>query len=122
MTVLYDLKPSDWTELCEITIKNWLLDSSQPLLTVFFSEELECEIGVPHHPVRDLTYFLREPNQFFEVATFHDTINFGTIDGDIDGSMLSVIRDIYGPLLTASDNWPDSILSNTKYFQFYFFL
>lgn len=111
ITTLYDLEQSDWTDKCETVIRSWLLDTTQPLLTIFFTEELECELGVPTQPVVDMTYFLREPNQRFEVSTFHDTIIFGTIDDNIEGSMLSIIRDVYGPLLLASDHWPDSILS-----------
>lgn len=110
MTILYDLEPSDWHEKCEQTIIDWIKDATQPLLTIFFAEELTCELGVPRRPVVDLTYFLREPNQYFDVATFHDTIIFGTMDDDIDGSILRLIRDVYGPLLMTSDNWPDSIL------------
>lgn len=114
MTILYGLEPSDWNERCDLVIRNWLIDITQPLLTIFFLDDLECELGVPHRSVRDMSYFLREPNQCFQVESFYDTIIFGTIDEDIDGSILSIIRDVYGPKLLASKNWPDSILLRIK--------
>lgn len=110
MAILYDLDTSDWNERCETIIRNWFTDITQPLLTIFFLEELQCELGVPRRPVRDMSYFLREPNQCFQVHSFYDTIIFGTIDEDIDGSILSIVRDVFGPKLLASKNWPDSIL------------
>lgn len=110
ITTLRDLEDSDWNDKCEAVIKNWFIDTTQPLLTVFFLEELESALDVPNRPVVDLTYFVREPNQRFEVDTFHDNIIFGTIDDNIEGLLLCIIRDIYGPMLLSSDNWPDSIL------------
>lgn len=110
MTTLYHLEENNWTSKCEQVIINWLTDLTKPLLTVYFTDELNCNLSIPSKPVLDLTYFLREPNQRFEAKTFHDTVIFGSIDENVEGSMLHLIRDVYGPILLASDNWPDSIL------------
>lgn len=112
MTILRDLLPRDWRPVNDAAIVQWLENRSLPLLTIYFDPDgdLQCETDVPHGPITDFTYFLRELNHRFDVDNFHDTIIFGTLDSNYEGSMLDIIRDIYGPILLTSNNWPDSIL------------
>ncbi|ERL85346.1 hypothetical protein D910_02766 [Dendroctonus ponderosae] len=110
LTILYDLRPDDWNEECEHTIRCWLTDLSEPLLMIFFDgEELTCDTFVPTVSIIDATYFLREPGLAFTVQHFHDEIIFGTINGSIEGSLLQVIENTYAPVLLRSQNWPDSV-------------
>ncbi|CAG9819075.1 unnamed protein product [Phaedon cochleariae] len=111
MTTLYNLKTDDWTEQGETMIRQWFMDPALPILCIYYDcDELVCDIDVPSTPIQvDLMYFLREPNIEFEVGKFHDQIIFGTIDDNIEGSILQIIRDIYAPLLLSLENWPDSV-------------
>nr|CAI5834494.1 unnamed protein product [Callosobruchus analis] len=112
ITTLGELKESDWTEKQEKAIERWFYETHMPLLTIYYYKgELICDMGVPHTIVAELTYFLREPGLKFDVENFHDLIIFGTIDHNIEGMILSLIRDVYGPLLLTQDDWPDSVKS-----------
>lgn len=111
LTTLYDLQSSDWTETAIETIKSYILDPNEILLTIFFDGSvLTCLIGIPRQTCYDLTYFFREHQHIFDVQTFHDHITFGTIDDNFDGTILNVIENIYAPVIFRADNWPDSIL------------
>ncbi|KAG5894356.1 hypothetical protein JTB14_031917 [Gonioctena quinquepunctata] len=111
LTTLYELTPSHWTSKCETVINYWFNDTTKPLLCIHFEgDTLVCEVDVPTSPIDvDLMYFLREPNQRFEVDTFHDTVLFGTVDENIEGTLLETVRDVYAPLLLSNQNWPDSV-------------
>lgn len=109
MTTLYDLREDDWSEKNAQVIREFFLTPEAPILTIFFDEEsLTCTLGIPEVPVVDLTYFLREPMQIFDVKTFHDKINFGTMDDNIEGSILNIIENLYAPVFFKSDHWPES--------------
>ncbi|XP_060528447.1 dynein axonemal heavy chain 2 isoform X3 [Cylas formicarius] len=110
LTVLCYLKDSDWTDECDTTIRYWFTEPSEPLLMVYFdNDKLICDTCVPRVPIIDATYFLREPGFIFEPATFHDKVIFGTIDGNIDGSILKIIENAFAPVLLISQSWPDSV-------------
>lgn len=116
VTTLYNLQKSDWNSQCETVIRSWFIDQSQTVMTIYFiGDELVCDTDVPIVPVKDLTYFLREPNQRFEADKIQDTLVFGTIGDHIEGSILQLVRDIYGPMLLNSENWPDSILLSIRF-------
>lgn len=60
-------------------------------MSIYFDDDvLTATIGFPTCPVYDLTYFLREPNMIFTVQDFHDDVTFGTINTNVDGSLLKV--------------------------------
>lgn len=113
MTTLYDLRADDWNEENYDMIKQFFLTTTQPLLTIYFNVEdkLTCSLGVPGCKVMDLTYFLRMPNQIFDVSTFFDEINFGTMNSNIEESMLSIIENVYAPVFFQSHHWPESTYS-----------
>ncbi|XP_050498494.1 dynein axonemal heavy chain 2 [Diabrotica virgifera virgifera] len=111
ITTLYKLKPTDWTEENEDVIKTWFRDPSLPILCVFFStDNLICTTGLPDGAIEiDLMYFLRETAQEFSVQTFHDNITFGTVDENIEGTLLNIIKDVFVPILLSTEKWPDSV-------------
>lgn len=110
MTTLYDLREDDWTEENYETIREYLLNPSYPLLTIYFdADNLCCMLEIPDKPFLDMTYFLREtPGEIFEVETFHDNIMFGTMHEAIEGSLLKVIENVYAPYFMQIESWPDS--------------
>lgn len=112
MTTLYDLQESDWNELNYIVIRNFLMEPTETILTIYFNDDtLECFLDIPDVSFTDLTYFLREPNEIFKVETFHDKITFGTVNSRIEGSVLHLIECVFTPFFTKNSKWPDS-----KYF------
>lgn len=111
MTTLYDLKESDWTEDNCLVIRNFIIEPSEMVLTVYFDDDnLQCLLDFPDTPFIDLTYFIREANDIFKIETFHDKITFGTVNSSVEGSLLSVLENVYAPFFFNNTTWPDSIL------------
>lgn len=109
MVTLYDLREEDWKEENFEVIRNFILDPKQPLLSVFFDDDdLCCVLDIPDVPFMDMTYFLRENADIFDVETFHDKITFGTIHENIEGSLLRIMETIYAPYFFSIESWPDS--------------
>lgn len=116
ITTLYELKPTSWNEDCEEVIKEFFLDPTQPALSVYFDNNLlKCHLGFPSCIIRDLTYFIRKPFEIFYPETFHDNIMFGTVDDNIEGSLLKVIENVYAPIFFNITTLPESILFKSKY-------
>ncbi|KAF5292010.1 hypothetical protein FQA39_LY14127 [Lamprigera yunnana] len=96
MTTLYDLRESDWTSKVENVIKDFFTYLTIPMLTVYFSnDDLVASYQFPKDPVVDLTYFLREPKERFELETIHDCITFGTVHESIEGTILDKLTDLH---------------------------
>lgn len=111
MTTLYDLKESDWNETHDVVIQEFFLNPKQMVLTVYFDgDHLQCSAEFPDTPYVDLTYFLREPMEVFDVETFHDKITFGTVHDNVEGSILKVLENVYAQVFFNIKTWPDSIL------------
>lgn len=109
MVTLYDLRESDWTEQHEQVIVEYIIDITQPILSAYFEEDnLKVLLGFPTSPYIDLCYFLRDPMDVFNLETFHDKIIFGTVNDNIEGSILSVIEDVFAPYFFNIKTWPDS--------------
>lgn len=98
MVVLFDLRPCDWNAECLNIVERWFLEHHHPLLFIFYTPDnvLTASLATPLIPYHDATYFLRQPNEIFQVATFHDTIQYGTIH-DPDESLLVLMEAIYAP-------------------------
>lgn len=112
ITTLYDLREEDWSEANYEVIREFFLSPKYPLLIIFFDGDvLCCHLDIPEIAFVDMTYFLREtPDYIFEVETFHDNITFGTLQEDIEGSLLKTMIHVYSPFFMQIEAWPDSIL------------
>lgn len=114
MTTLYDLQESDWNDLNYIVIRNFILEPTELVLTVYFNDDtLECLLDFPDVVFTDLTYFIRDPHEIFKVETFHDKITFGTVNSRVEGSILHLLEFVFTPFFTRNNKWPDSILYST---------
>lgn len=112
MTILFALDHNNWSEEHSNTIKKWLLDTDELMLTIFYHENnLVASLSYPMVPVHDLTYFLREPNQIFTVDGFHDEVTYGTIHEPIDGTLLNIIERIYAPIFFQYSEWSENVKS-----------
>lgn len=114
MTTLFALDNRDWKNSNAIQmIKKWILDTNELLLTIFYDDDNLCAcFEFPLAPVYDITYFLRKPNQIFTVDEFHDEILFGTIQEDIDGSLLTILNNVYSPIFFSSVNLAETVISD----------
>lgn len=114
MTTLFALDTNDWQNSnANELIKKWLLDTNELLLTIFYDDDTLCAcLEFPLAPVYDITYFLRKPNQIFTVDEFHDEIIFGTIHEDVDGSLLTILNNVYSPIFFGSINLAETVKSD----------
>lgn len=110
MTTLFALNEADWTPDCIAVIRKWLLDTDHLMLTIFYDgDKLTACLAFPLAPIFDLSYFLRDPNHIFTVDGFHDEITFGRLNEDIDGTMLSVLSEMYAPIFFGSNEMSKSV-------------
>ena len=110
-TTLFDLRDEDWTPETEESIKSYFLTKTAIVLSIFYDNiVLTATFGFPTKPVKDLTYFLKDSTEVTTAENFSDTMMFGTTNESIEGSILSVLENIYAPIFFSEKTWPDSIL------------
>jgi len=110
MTILYSLDQRDWNVKVVNIIRMWVLKSTELVLTIFYDcNVLTGCLGFPVAPVLDVCYFIRLSNQALSINSFHDLINFGTIQDDIDGCLLRTIEFIYAPIFRNFSEWGDNV-------------
>lgn len=113
MTTLFALKENDWTDATTGVIESWFRNPETLMLVIFYDGDvLTACLAIPLAPIFDMSYFLRQPNQIFDVDTFHDVVRFGTIREDIDGTLLNVLSSVYGPIFFGSTNLSDMVKGN----------
>ncbi|XP_052864637.1 dynein axonemal heavy chain 2-like [Anopheles cruzii] len=114
MIILFDYEDGDFNDEVAETIKLWLTDANNPLLFVFYDGNLlSASLSFPLCPINDLMYFMREPEQLFNVLErFHDDILFGTLHGDIEGSLLVLLEQVYGPMMLSNVDWSENVKAN----------
>lgn len=109
MTILYDLRPEDWTESTKKVIGEWFLEPKSMVLCIYFKgDKLRAGHGIPETPVYDLTFFLRPTDFVFKAETFHDDVVFGTFRDSIESNVLQIMEYVYAPYFFAVTAWPDS--------------
>uniref|UniRef100_A0A2Y9D3H5 Dynein heavy chain tail domain-containing protein n=1 Tax=Anopheles quadriannulatus TaxID=34691 RepID=A0A2Y9D3H5_ANOQN len=114
MIILFDYDDQDFNEEVSETIKLWLTDVNNPLLFIFYDgNRLSASLAFPLCPINDLMYFMREQDQLFNVLErFHDDIMFGTLHGDIEGSLLVILEQVYGPMILSNADWSENVKAN----------
>nr|CAD7438230.1 unnamed protein product [Timema bartmani] len=110
-TTLFDLQEIDWNEDVYKVIRDFFINPTECILTIFFDEDkLSAKLGFPSKPAHDMTYFMKEPTDSITPTNFYKVINFGTIGPHVEGSILNVMENVYAPMFFNSTSWPDSIL------------
>ncbi|XP_055614555.1 dynein axonemal heavy chain 2, partial [Uranotaenia lowii] len=111
MIFLFDYDKNDFSEDVAEIVKLWLTDANNPLLFIFYDGDiLSASLTYPQYPFNDLMYFMRQPDQLFnETDRFHDDIMFGTIHSDIEGTLLVLLEQVYGPLILSNTEWSDNV-------------
>ncbi|KAJ1520022.1 hypothetical protein ONE63_004252 [Megalurothrips usitatus] len=112
-TTLFDLMEEDWNdEVCSVIRSFFELPGSEVLSIYFNDVKLEATLSIPTSPIRDLTYFIKEPEDIISVENFHDIVMFGTVDTTVEGSLLAVLENVYAPVFFNTTTWPDSVKSD----------
>nr|CAD7395750.1 unnamed protein product [Timema poppensis] len=110
-TTLFDLQEIDWNEDVYKVIRDFFINPTECILTIFFDEDkLSAKLGFPSKPAHDMSYFMKEPTDSITPTNFYKVINFGTIGPHVEGSILNVMENVYAPMFFNSTSWPDSIL------------
>jgi dynein heavy chain len=110
-TTLFDLHDGDWTSDIQNIIKDYFLNMSAEVLSIYFDNiTLKASLGFPTVPVNDMTYFLKDPTDTVSPENFTEVITFGTTNDCIEGAMLSVVEHVYAPIFFSETSWPGNIL------------
>ena len=110
-TTLFDLRDEDWNPETENVVKSYFITKTVNLLSIFFENiTLKAIFGFPAFPVKDLTYFLKNSTEHITAENFSDSILFGTMNESVDGSILSVLENIYASSFFSETTGTDSIL------------
>lgn len=110
MIFLNGIKQDAWTEQCDEIIRLWFDDTSHLMLIVYFSPKnhLCVSLTYPEEPVIEIVYFLREPNHIFSIDNFHDDVTFGQMNGDVDGTLLLLMENLYTPIFFHKTDWSET--------------
>lgn len=116
-TTLYDLREDDWNEDVKKVIIEYFLNKSAAVLSIYFDDStLAAALGFPAVPVKDMTYFLKDDStDIITPENFCEVVTFGTTNDSIEGTMLSVLQNVYAPHFFNETSWPASILFNYEF-------
>ncbi|KAJ8670785.1 hypothetical protein QAD02_002044 [Eretmocerus hayati] len=113
LTTLSDLVDEDWNEQCISAIREFFENPRAACLTVYFDGDvLSAQTSFPRVPVDELTYFVRKPLQVFTSLDFKSKVLFGTVNDNVENSILNIVNNVMAPAFTRITDWPDSILSS----------
>ncbi|XP_028047950.1 dynein heavy chain 2, axonemal-like [Monomorium pharaonis] len=111
MTTLSSLTNDDWTWKCDMDIREFFHEPSIPVLCIYHvNGSLTTEFSFPTVPVRELTYFVRQPNEILRSENFRERILFGSMNDMVESHILGVIQNVFAPIFLTIETWPDSIL------------
>ncbi|XP_055542595.1 dynein axonemal heavy chain 2-like [Wyeomyia smithii] len=111
MVFLFDYDENEFGDSVAKVARQWLLDVTLPMLFIFYDgDTLSASVGFPLCPFNDMMYFMRKPEQLFNVVErFHDDIMFGTLHNDIEGTLLARLEQFYGPLFLSNAQWTENV-------------
>lgn len=89
----------------------WLMDVMATTLFVYFEQGmLKASSTCPSSVVSCLTYFLREESgHIFSIENFHEEIFFGTINENVEETILAVMSTMYAPLILKDTRWDENV-------------
>lgn len=115
MVTLFNLKQEDFSLNVITQIQMWLVEVTEMMLLVYYDGTiLHASFAYPLCPVSDLCYFIRPINFIFTVDNFHDEVTFGSLTGDIEGSILHILEIFYAPALAETQDWGEQIRRDTQ--------
>lgn len=108
------LTANNWNDECDEIIRQWFFDPKHLMVTIYFtpSKQLTVNLKYPTEPVFDFIYIIRDSNHQFSLDDFHDSVIFGRVDSDVDGSLLLLIEKVFAPFFSTKPIGMNSIESN----------
>jgi dynein heavy chain len=99
------------TDLHFPAIEAFLTQRKAPLLVAFIQNgELCISHSLPTELVGKLCYFLRIKDAYVYPGTkFSDVVQTGVLHGDYLASLVRIMNNVFAPLLTANESWPESV-------------
>lgn len=99
----------------------YLVDTSVQLMLIYIDTRngLTLAKAVPAFQLEEVAYFIKPLNVEISEANFYSVLQMGTVKGNFVDSLLRAMHDLYAPTFFESSSWPDSILKNNAYMQFY---
>ena len=115
ITTLGGLVEEDWNDAnCE-NIREFFSYPRNTILTIYYYEDvLTTDLNIPTVPVHELTYIVKQSNEKFAVENFHDNVIFGTINENVEATILKLSSNLLAPAFFNINTWPDSILVHAK--------
>ncbi|XP_015190542.1 PREDICTED: dynein-1-beta heavy chain, flagellar inner arm I1 complex-like [Polistes dominula] len=111
MTTLSGLSKKDWTYQCHLIIQEFFESPKHLVLCIYYEDKRNVPtalLSFPSTPVHELCYFVRKPNEIFRLENFHDSVTFGSFNGNVEAYILGVIQNALAPVFFKIDSWPDS--------------
>lgn len=92
-------------------IETFFTQKKTPLLLVYVqNEELCISQTLPTELVGKICYFLRISDEYIYPWTkFNDVVQSGVLHGDYLASLMRVMNNVFAPLLSANEAWPESV-------------
>ena len=112
-TVLGGLTEEKWSEDHYAIIRQFLCDTSVPLLLLYIDQmtgELCLSNHVPPGEIEQGAFFVRTKNVKVSGNNFHRVLQMGMVHGNYIAALLRVMQGIYAPNFFENRVWPDSIL------------
>ena len=118
---LCDLTDKMWTTVHQRQIMEYLVDTSVQLMLIYIDTRngLTLAKAVPAFQLEEVAYFIKPLNMEISEANFYSVLQMGTVKGNFGDSLLRAMHDLFAPTFFESSSWPDSILKNHAYMQFY---
>lgn len=111
MTTLSGLTDFHWTRRHDVFITEFFQDPSIPILSIYkLNSIIEMEFSFPTTYVREVTYFIRRPNEIFKLDTFRENVLFGSMNSKVANYILNLMQNVFTPIFFTIEHWPDSIL------------
>ncbi|KAK0095174.1 hypothetical protein PV326_009041 [Microctonus aethiopoides] len=102
-------------------IREYFRNPSYTILTIFYDGmEYRAHLDFPSCVNRGLTYFLRSSWQIYTVDNFMSTVLYGSLNSNVENSILKFMENIYAPIAISHKDWPkvtrDEVFSNLNEF------
>lgn len=105
LVVLPSLQDSHWNDNCHEIIREYFKNPSHIILSIFYDEnKLAASLSLPDYAPNGFTYFSRLPWQVYTTDNFFNTILFGTVNKDVESSILKCMENIYAPVALNNDD------------------
>ena len=106
---LTNFKENMWTATHEDTALEFFRNSEMSKLIAYIREDiLVLQNGIPTN-VSEIFYYIKQSNNQITEENFEHVIRYGALSGDAMASLLRLMENVYLPLFSSNQNWPDSL-------------